>query len=81
MSFFMERAMGIEPTTAAWEAAVLPLNYARVNQLNQYITPRAKMQALFYGATFFAGCGHNPAEIAGEHNPLRPGGCQYTYTS
>jgi hypothetical protein len=27
--FCMERAMGIEPTTAAWEAAVLPLNYAR----------------------------------------------------
>ena len=26
----MERAMGIEPTLAAWEAAVLPLNYTRV---------------------------------------------------
>jgi hypothetical protein len=25
----LERAMGIEPTYAAWEAAVLPLNYAR----------------------------------------------------
>src|SRR5690606_20364374 len=25
----VERAMGIEPTLAAWEAAVLPLNYAR----------------------------------------------------
>jgi hypothetical protein len=24
-----ERAMGIEPTCAAWEAAILPLNYAR----------------------------------------------------
>jgi hypothetical protein len=27
----MERAMGIEPTLAAWEAAVLPLNYTRKN--------------------------------------------------
>jgi hypothetical protein len=25
----MERVMGIEPTFAAWEAAVLPLNYTR----------------------------------------------------
>jgi hypothetical protein len=32
----MERAMGIEPTFAAWEAAVLPLNYAReFSQKNQ----------------------------------------------
>ena len=28
----MERVMGIEPTLAAWEAAVLPLNYTRLNQ-------------------------------------------------
>ena len=27
----MERVMGIEPTLAAWEAAVLPLNYTRVS--------------------------------------------------
>jgi hypothetical protein len=26
----LERAMGIEPTPEAWEAAVLPLNYARL---------------------------------------------------
>ena len=26
----MERAMGIEPTTSAWKAGVLPLNYTRV---------------------------------------------------
>ena len=25
---FLEQAMGIEPTTSAWEADVLPLNYA-----------------------------------------------------
>ena len=25
----LERAMGIEPTTSAWKAEVLPLNYTR----------------------------------------------------
>ena len=28
--FQMERVMGIEPTTTAWKAVVLPLNYTRV---------------------------------------------------
>ena len=28
----LERVMGIEPTLAAWEAAVLPLNYTRAGQ-------------------------------------------------
>lgn len=27
---FLERVKGIEPSYAAWEAAVLPLNYTRV---------------------------------------------------
>lgn len=27
----MERVMGIEPTSSAWKAEVLPLNYARGN--------------------------------------------------
>ena len=27
--FRMERAMGIEPTSRAWEARILPMNYAR----------------------------------------------------
>jgi hypothetical protein len=26
----LERVMGIEPTTSAWKAEVLPLNYTRV---------------------------------------------------
>ena len=26
---FLERVMGIEPTTSAWKAEVLPLNYTR----------------------------------------------------
>ena len=29
----LERAKGIEPSYAAWEAAVLPLNYARANRI------------------------------------------------
>ena len=29
----MERVMGIEPTLEAWEAAVLPLNYTRIEGL------------------------------------------------
>ena len=31
----VERVMGIEPTLAAWEAAVLPLNYTRIFLVNQ----------------------------------------------
>ena len=27
---FLERVMGIEPTTSAWKAGVLPLNYTRI---------------------------------------------------
>jgi hypothetical protein len=27
---FLERVMGIEPTSKAWEAFVLPLNYTRL---------------------------------------------------
>ena len=30
----MERVMGIEPTLAAWEAAVLPLNYTRAGRFD-----------------------------------------------
>ena len=30
----LERTMGIEPTLLAWEAKVLPLNYARTFLLN-----------------------------------------------
>ena len=28
--FLLERLMGVEPTYAAWEAAVLPMNYSRI---------------------------------------------------
>jgi hypothetical protein len=36
----MERAKGIEPSYAAWEAAVLPLNYAR---LRLFLTLRHRL--------------------------------------
>lgn len=32
----VERAMGIEPTLFAWEAKVLPLNYARLFELVEF---------------------------------------------
>src|SRR3954466_12376443 len=32
----LERAKGIEPSYAAWEAAVLPLNYARAGRILRY---------------------------------------------
>ena len=35
----MERVKGIEPSYAAWEAAVLPLNYTR-NRSEVYQAPR-----------------------------------------
>jgi hypothetical protein len=31
----LERVKGIEPSYAAWEAAVLPLNYTRIAPLHQ----------------------------------------------
>ncbi len=42
----MERMMGIEPTTAAWEAAVLPLNYIRTNIIYNTISI-CRLQAIF----------------------------------
>ena len=39
----MERVMGIEPTSSAWKAEVLPLNYTR---LNGFHTSRRPIQLL-----------------------------------
>lgn len=33
----MERVMGIEPTTSAWKAEVLPLNYTRIFSYKSYV--------------------------------------------
>ena len=34
----MERAMGIEPTSKAWEAFILPMNYARTGKHFSFIS-------------------------------------------
>ena len=44
--FAMERIMGVEPTTSAWEANVLPINYIRM-QYNNYTTQEAVCQDLW----------------------------------
>ena len=46
----MERAMGIEPTSPAWEAGVLPLDYAR----NFYILCFFPISVNFDLASFIA---------------------------
>ena len=46
----LERAKGIEPSYAAWEAAVLPLNYARVfsmlNRRTSFVKPLPLAQVI-----------------------------------
>ena len=37
----MERAKGIEPSYRAWEALVLPLNYARFGVCEEHYKPYA----------------------------------------
>ena len=41
----MERVKGIEPSYAAWEAAVLPLNYARAGALDSIRLHRRESNA------------------------------------
>ena len=36
-AFFMEQAAGIEPVRSAWEAEILPLNYACVMRLFYHV--------------------------------------------
>ena len=54
--------MGIEPTSKAWEALVLPLNYARNNFILQNFcyTRRKKLRVMFF-AQFFWG----PEDLSG----------------
>ena len=45
----LERAKGIEPSYAAWEAAVLPLNYARkINDLARVARPNVLQNVLHF---------------------------------
>ena len=43
---FLERAKGIEPSYAAWEAAVLPLNYARKLEPKSLFQSHLKFEVL-----------------------------------
>ena len=38
----MERAKGIEPSYEAWEASVLPLNYARMSVTRRFLVTRSR---------------------------------------
>jgi hypothetical protein len=40
----LERVMGIEPTSSAWKAEVLPLNYTRLVELPPYIRSNAPVK-------------------------------------
>ena len=52
--FFLERIMGIEPTSTAWEAVVLPMNYIRVAYY--YITPLKKFQEEYLELDYIFSC-------------------------
>ena len=39
----LERVVGIEPTSSAWKAEVLPLNYTRFN-LEAWVSPQDPLQ-------------------------------------
>ena len=54
--------MGIEPTLAAWEAAVLPLNYTRVRRIVREVR-RARQSGLLHYARF-------PARLPGGETAL-----------
>jgi hypothetical protein len=43
----MERVMGIEPTSSAWKAEVLPLNYTRLSFVPCTFFRRAKILTVF----------------------------------
>jgi hypothetical protein len=46
----LERAKGIEPSYAAWEAAVLPLNYARILYCLQYFSALLQNRLVRFGS-------------------------------
>ena len=43
----MERVKGIEPSSQAWEARVLPLNHTRNRSEQTFIKPTPKTQWMF----------------------------------
>ena len=59
----MERVKGIEPSYAAWEAAVLPLNYTRL---------AARGRKLFQGAMITLSFANAPLDLGGHGMILHP---------
>ena len=54
LSSHMERAMGIEPTSRAWEARILPMNYARNSiDLVSLSLLNVKIKCYFLSNVFF----------------------------
>ncbi len=54
LSSHMERAMGIEPTSRAWEARILPMNYARNSiDLLSLSLLNVKIKCYFLSNVFF----------------------------
>jgi hypothetical protein len=43
LTIHLERVMGIEPTSSAWKAEVLPLNYTRLSFIQNAFFRRAKI--------------------------------------
>ena len=54
----LERVMGIEPTSSAWKAEVLPLNYTRLNF--QSPSPNPGYYAIFTPYIMVEGGGFEP---------------------
>ena len=49
LDFKVERAKGIEPSYPAWEAGILPLNYARIIFIRYVTSTFLNLVPLFFG--------------------------------
>jgi hypothetical protein len=63
----LERVMGIEPTSSAWKAVVLPLNYTRMhpslsNQIARAITKSCQTESRQFPGNLVEGEGFEPSK-------------------
>jgi hypothetical protein len=58
----MERVMGIEPTSSAWKAEVLPLNYTRLEMTPKYSILTTESAGLESGPLTVEGVGFEPTK-------------------
>ena len=69
----MERATGIEPASEAWEASILPMNYARNSSsrrnrpVDHIVTPDGRATGVGRACVGVLGgeCGHKSWELGG----------------